>query len=159
MNRVTRMIYKARFKTRQRRALAFSHKYVITLADLTDNWVAEQAARYKRSTEIDDLISGFDPEKNAIDRHIFYEVTGNQLIEGEFRDQDTSDDEWERKNSIDPLARAFSFERPSQTSSELVDDETRVALIDDNRKSQYSPNNTMMYEKQTSGQKSPTTIN
>ena len=84
MNRVTRLLHKARFLSRHRRILAYSHKYVITAADLDrydDNTGAQEAAAAKKcETEtakiVDHLLGYFDTEKNETDRRIFYEVTG-----------------------------------------------------------------------------------
>ena len=58
------------------------------------------------------LIDGFDAERNDIDRRIYYEVTGRQVIEGEFEGDDTSDDEWGYLNKADPLAHAFEYKGP-----------------------------------------------
>ena len=84
MNRITRLLHKARFLSRHRRILAYSHKYVITAADLDrydDNTVAQEVATAKKcETEtakiVDHLLGYFDTEKNETDRRIFYEVTG-----------------------------------------------------------------------------------
>ena len=44
---------------------------------------------------IDELARDFDPERSIVDRRLFYEVTGEKLIEGEFMDGETSDGEEE----------------------------------------------------------------
>ena len=41
---------------------------------------------------IEELVTGFDPEQDLIDRRLYYEVTGRSLVEGEFADDDTSDE-------------------------------------------------------------------
>ena len=120
MNRATRLLYKTRFFTRQRRILAYLHRYVISTEDITR--VAEQVpAQYRAESTsvqktdaevnkfIEFLIDGFDAASNDIDRRIYYEVTGRQLIEGEYEGEDTSDDEWGYLNKPDPLAHAFDY--------------------------------------------------
>ena len=72
---------------------------------------------------IDDLICDFDAEKNESDRRIFFEVTGRQLIDGEFDDLDTSDEEQAIMAAPNPLAQIF------QQSDSDTDTENQVALI------------------------------
>ena len=49
-------------------------------------------------------------ENSEIDRRIFYEVTGRQLVEGEFDNElGTSDEDWANFNRPDPLAHAFNY--------------------------------------------------
>ena len=82
MNRVTRLLHKARFLSRHRYLLAYSHKYVITADDLTR---ASQTASTTGISEmetaemIDELLKDFDAERNETDRRIYYEVIGRQL--------------------------------------------------------------------------------
>ena len=100
MNRVSRLIHKARFLCRHRRILAYSHKYVITDDDLnskpgtalqtsTDNFSEIENAKM-----IEELVDDFDFKGNDMDRRFFFEVTGRQLVEGEFDDLDSSDEDW-----------------------------------------------------------------
>ena len=56
---------------------------------------------------IADLLCDFDAEKNESDRCIFFEVTGRQLIDGEFDDEDTSDEERARMAAPNPLAHVY----------------------------------------------------
>ena len=82
MNRVTRLLHKARFLSRHRYLLAYSHKYVITADDLTR---APQAAptiensEVKTAEMIDELLRDFDAERNETDRRIYFEVMGRQI--------------------------------------------------------------------------------
>ena len=114
MNRVTRLLHKTRFLSRQSRAIAFGHKYVITAEDL-DLPMPQEPTSKVRMTEteavylIDSLLDGFDPEKNEMDRRIYYEITGMKLAEGEFRDFETSDEEWRLRNIPDPQLQLFSY--------------------------------------------------
>ena len=70
---------------------------------------------------------GYDPKNNDIDRRIHYEVTGVSLVEGEFADDDSSDEEWERQQASDPLRNAFSYNQVVDSEEEGGD--TSVALI------------------------------
>ena len=93
---------------------------------------------------IDSLINDFNAERNETDRRIFYEVTGRQLVQGEFDHEFTSDEEWGMLEAPDPLGHAFDY------NSDLSDNENRASLIGKNR----------TRKKVANGEgKSPTTIN
>ena len=129
MNRVTRLLHKARFQSRQKRILAYSHKYVVTADDLLreQETTSQKSSAKKSQIEIEaiinDLICDFDAEKNESDRRIFFEVTGRQLIDGEFNDVDTSDEERAILAAPNPLAQVF------EQSDSDTDNENQVALI------------------------------
>ena len=85
MNRITRLIHKANFLPRHRRIIDFSHRYVITADDLSLPQVNKEPENPVMTDErIEAMLEEFNPDENAIDRRIFYEVTGRQLIDGEF---------------------------------------------------------------------------
>ena len=115
MNRVTRLLLKARFSSRQRPVISFSHKYVITAEDLYLRERSEPKNSKSRRTEeeskelINIFLDGFDTVENEMDRRIYYETTGIELIEGEFSDLETSDEEWKIRNQVDPQELAFSY--------------------------------------------------
>ena len=75
--------------------------------------------------QIDSLFFSFEPETNLMDRRIYFEVTGNQLIEDEFAD-DQSDGDWVKKHLEDQA------ERPLYTH--FIEDEKRISLITGNKK-------------------------
>ena len=109
MNRVTRLLHKARFLSRHRYLLAYSHKYVITANDLT--W-APQIAETTGNSEaeiIDELLKDFDVERNETDRRIYYEVTGRQVGKDKPDDRDSSDEEWGLLGAPDPQFHAFNY--------------------------------------------------
>ena len=56
---------------------------------------------------IADLLCDFDAEKNESDRRIFFEVTGRQLIDGEFDDEDTSDEDRTTMAAKNTLAQVY----------------------------------------------------
>ena len=59
---------------------------------------------------IDLLLEGFNAESNSIDRRIFYEATGRQLVEGEFDNElDSSDEDWANFNKPDPLSHYINY--------------------------------------------------
>ena len=39
------------------------------------------------------MLKGFDPVRDALDRRLLYEVTGLELVEDEFKGEDSSDSE------------------------------------------------------------------
>ena len=113
MNRVTRLLHKARFLSRHRYLLAYSHKYVITADDLTQapqtvNATGESGA--ETAEMIDKLLKEFDAERNETDRRIYYEVIGRQIRKDEPIDRDSSDEEWGLLMAPDPLVHAFSYQ-------------------------------------------------
>ena len=62
-------------------------------------WATDKAeTEYDVAQRIMYLLDGFDAENNAIDRRIYYEVTGKKINEDEFIGGDTSDDEWGTRN-------------------------------------------------------------
>ena len=93
MNRITRILYKASLLTRQRDAIRYGSKYVISDRDLqkADQAKPDQASKLSDTLAETKLLDGFDPLENNQDRRILYEVTGLRLFENEFRDFDSSD--------------------------------------------------------------------
>ncbi len=96
LNRITRLLHKSNFLTRQRKSFDYFDKYVITDRDVKIAYQTEKASKSAKSPDKKDIIEllldGFDPEKSRIDRHILYEVTGLRMIDDEFRDDDSSED-------------------------------------------------------------------
>ena len=80
------------FLPRHRHILAYSHKYVITAEDLLrprQETTAEQTSNAAKSEAevqkmVEHLLGDFDAATDETDRRIFFEVTGRQLIKGEF---------------------------------------------------------------------------
>ena len=93
MNRITRLLHKINFLARQRRAVNFSHKYVISDRDLARGEPPEpDAVGATEPLEVAaKVLDGFDPEASEKDRLILYEVSGLRLYLDEFQDSDSSD--------------------------------------------------------------------
>ena len=90
MNRITRLLHKARFLSRHRYLLGYSHKYVITADDLTrDSQIA--IIESENAERIDELLEDFDVEQNETDRRIYYEVIGGQIGEKDSENMDSYD--------------------------------------------------------------------
>ena len=51
------------------------------------------------------MLKGFDPVGDQLDRRLLYEVTGLELIEDEFKGEDSSDSEIEEPPSEQQAAR------------------------------------------------------
>ena len=49
------------------------------------------------------MVAGFDPAKNEMDRRIFYEITGKEIVSGEFTDDFKFDEEWQDFGSYDRI--------------------------------------------------------
>ena len=122
INRVSRLLIKDRFLARHRRILNFMHQYVITSDDLDRPVkVKTEKDEVEQTLFIDQMLDGFDADTNEIDRRIFYEVTGRQVVEGEFGSDnggDTSDGDWANLNKPDPLAYAFNYSGGSDSESD-----------------------------------------
>ena len=111
MNRVTRLLHKARFLSRHRYLLAYSHKYVISADDLTrPPQIAEATGNNQEVTaeKIDELLKDFDAEKNETDRRIYYEVIGKEIGNDKPDNRDSSDEEWGLLGAPDLQFHAFS---------------------------------------------------
>ena len=81
------------------------------------------------------LVGDFDAQNNAVDRRIYYEVTGRQIITGEFDaddEMDTSDAEWANLNATNPLDYILNYRGASD------DDNDDAQEGDDDQKSATS---------------------
>ena len=105
MNRITKIIHRVKFNTRQRRAVDHYRKYVISQNDVDkeknrtkmhENTV--DANKGDTKYQIRKLLKHFDPEDNKWDRRALFEVTGIRLYEGDFLESDTSDEETQALN-------------------------------------------------------------
>ena len=90
-------MFKAKFLARQRRTVAYSHKFIIANRDLAKAHKAKKE-KFEKKEEVQDIckvIDGFNPETNDNDRRLLYEVTGLRLYQDEYIDEDSSasDDE------------------------------------------------------------------
>ena len=95
MNRITRILHKNSFLSRQRHALKYSHKYVIS-----DRQLELESKKAKAKDDMDKdfdcdkdadkVLIGFDPENNKQDRRILFEVTGMRIALDEFRAEESS---------------------------------------------------------------------
>ena len=86
------MLQSIKILKRQRIALDFSHKYVIS-----DHEVSKAQQELQTETEdttaeekIEKFLEGFDPVNVPMDRLMLYLVTGIRLYMDEFNDQDSS---------------------------------------------------------------------
>ena len=79
--------------------MAYSHRYVITTDDF-EKWRSAPPVELSRDLNeaehariLDGILDGFDPVSSKIDRRLFYEITGRQLVEDEFEDGSSSGSE------------------------------------------------------------------
>jgi len=98
MNRITKIIHRVKFNTRQRRTVNHYKKFVISRDDLKRE--KERKERNKNVEKVIDIIGEnrkllkhFEPEDNWWDRRALFEVTGIRLEENDFLESDTSDEE------------------------------------------------------------------
>ena len=108
MNRITKLMHKAWFLKRQRRAVNFGHKFTITDWDvqvsekkatqrsIQRETVDDEMLSVDRERILEELLSGFDPALNEADRRILFELTGLRIYQDEFKDHDTSSSEDEQ---------------------------------------------------------------
>ena len=125
MNRITRILHKSFFKKRQRQAVAYSHNYVIKADDkLGGASVQVGADQMTEAQKIEVMLDGFEPETDSVDRRLLFEITGYQLREGEFADEGTSDENWERVLAPDPQFYAFNYQEESDEEEDTGQDGT-----------------------------------
>ena len=98
MNRITKIIHRVKFNTRQRRTINHYKKYVISRDDLKKE--KERRERNQNQEKVVDIIGEnrkllrhFEPDDNWWDRRALFEVTGIRMEENDFLDSDTSDEE------------------------------------------------------------------
>ena len=89
MNRISRLLHKMNLLARQRRAVKYTSKYVITVND------TKRTSKPSNEDESDaddtaKVLEGFDPLNNEIDRRMLFEVTGMRLRNNEFLDDSSS---------------------------------------------------------------------
>ena len=81
LNRVSRLVHKANFLARQRRAVNFSRKFVISNVDIQiERDAADSASVLAEDRTItastESVLRGFDPYNLEVDRRLLYETTG-----------------------------------------------------------------------------------
>ena len=86
MNRISRLVHKAVFLNRQRRAINFSNKYVITNKDVQQDTLAKKKDKPAETFDenVSKILTGFDPENNLQDRRILFEVTHMRVSRDDF---------------------------------------------------------------------------
>ena len=89
MNRISRLLHKMNFLARQRRAVKYSHKYVITVND-TKRASKPSSDEESKADATKKVLEGFDPLNNEMDRRMMFEVTGMRLRNNEFQDDSSS---------------------------------------------------------------------
>ena len=97
MNRITKLIHRVKFNTRQRRTINYFKKFVISKDDIVKE---KQRKKFQSNNQPIDvaivnrkLLKRFDPEDDKWDRRALFEVTGIRLYDGDFLESDTSDEE------------------------------------------------------------------
>ena len=87
---------------RQRRAVKYSRKYVISNKDIQEQREGTKVNHYSRDSSVsaESLLRSFDPDSQEADRRLIYEITGLRLNADEFAGQDSSfsDDEGDKRS-------------------------------------------------------------
>ena len=93
MNRINKLVQKLLFTARQRKTVSFSRRYVLTEKDIDSAEETNNNNRVVREPNLEVLWRDLDPEGDAWDRRLLYEVTG--IADYGFRDrnEDTSDED------------------------------------------------------------------
>ena len=124
------------FLGRQRKAVDFSDKFVISDQDIIRSREAYQRCTprtiERRVFPVAKMLDGFEPVEDALDRRLFYEVSGLKLNQDEFKSEDSydeSDDTQEQPNrqASDSRVEAVSF----MLNSDSDYDSDRESLDDD----------------------------
>ena len=85
MNRISALLHKMNFFARQRRAVKYTHKFVITAKDTKKQGNQQVSNDKDPITNATKVLEGFDPVNNVVDRRLLFEVTGMRLHSDEFR--------------------------------------------------------------------------
>ena len=100
MNRITKLIHRVKFNTRQRRTVSHFKKYVISKDDIAKDIQRKSQVQNSNDNQsldkeivIRKLLRRFDPEDDKWDRRALFEVAGIRLYDGDFLESDTSDEE------------------------------------------------------------------
>ena len=96
MNRISRLLHRLKFLSRQRRAIKYSDRYVISVKDtrhLDTERPDPQDQKDKDDQDKAKVLEGFDPQNNYHDRLMLYEVIGVRLRTNEFQDLSSSETE------------------------------------------------------------------
>ena len=95
LNRVSRLIHKANFSARQRQAVNYGRKFVITDKHIYEAAKTVDEARSDKATEnvdqIEKIVQPLNPEEDRQDRRILHEVTGIRYFRDEFMHESSSD--------------------------------------------------------------------
>ena len=94
------------FLARQRRAVKYSNKYVITKRAATKKKDKTSSSDDDDNNAAAKVLEGFDPINNDVDRRMLYEVTGMRLRSNEFKD-DSSSDSAANDDELLPIDYAF----------------------------------------------------
>ena len=92
LNRITKIVHKVNFLTRQRIAINFAKRYVISDQDIKqeEKLLNHDILEGKSAEEIAEyVLQDFDPDNQVVDRRIFYEITGMRIFADEFSDEDS----------------------------------------------------------------------
>ena len=126
MNRVSLLLQKSYFNTRQRHAINFTHKFMISDKDVRRAAANDGQEPPGNEQFVAKVLDGFDPKQNVQDRRTLFEVTGMRLIKGEFQNEDDSSDSEGDEEELLPIDYAImerfedeeeGEEGPSQTYS------------------------------------------
>ena len=121
MNRITKMIQKLLFTARQRRTVPYSRKYTLNDLDIAPTSATaispdeKTTATSDEKYELKQLWENLDPESDAWDRRLLYEVTG--IADFGFNDkyEDTSDEE----RILDQRASVTQLDMGRKSGSEV----------------------------------------
>ena len=131
LNRISRLLHKMTFFARQRNAVGYSHKYVISakdaMRDIDETTKTQRKKNEDEQSQVAKVLDGFDPANNELDRRILYEVTGMRLRSSEFRDEDSSDSSGDQ--AIEELLPSDYAFMDRFTNEEEGDQSQKSALI------------------------------
>ena len=122
MNRISRLLHKMNFLQRQRHAVSYSHKFVVTDQDIWKLQARTQKVSKEKfndsETRIKAILKGFDPVNDKQDRCILYEITGMRLQVDEFRDGESSDSHSEEGSDDDVNEIDYAFMQKGKSEAQ-----------------------------------------
>ena len=86
LSRVSQLVNKTNFFSRQRHAVNYSRKFVISDHDISSVSHTTAVIPFEDESHRFKLVEGFDPDGNKTDRRLLYEITGLRMRQDEVTD-------------------------------------------------------------------------
>ena len=89
--RISRFLAKLKLTRRQRLTIEFFKRYSVEMKDVDKNSFSLKET--KKGMSIETMINGLEPEHDAADRRLLFDVTGIKLDENDYQDESSLDED------------------------------------------------------------------